>query len=217
VSFRGFPAESLDFYRGLEADNSKAYWTAHRQVYEQSVKQPMLALAEEVADDFKPLRLFRPNRDVRFSADKSPYKTMAGLVGEREGGALYYVQISSAGLLAGSGYYAMASDQLARFREAVDDGRKGPKIAAVAADLEKAGCIVGAIDELKSAPRGYPKDHPRIALLRRKGLFAGRSWPVAAWLHTAKARARIEQAWREAEPLNAWLDANVGPSQLQPS
>jgi uncharacterized protein (TIGR02453 family) len=216
VTFRGFPAEAFELYSGLEADNSKAYWAAHKDVYERAVKQPMLALAEAVPEEMRPMRMFRPYRDVRFAADKTPYKTHAGMVGEREGGAAFYVQLSAKGLFAGSGYYHMANDQLARFREAVDDDGTGVHLVALLAERTKAGCVVGAVDELKTAPRGYAKDHPRIALLRRKGLFVGREWAPAAWTHTAKVLTRLEALWRESAPVNDWLDAHVGPSELPP-
>ena len=80
-----------------------------------------------------------------------------------------------------------------------------------------AGNVVGAHDELKSAPRGYAKDHPRIDLLRRKGLTVWRGWPVAEPGCTrAKAKDRVEGLWRDAGPISAWLDAHVGPSELPP-
>src|SRR5262249_40250624 len=63
---------------------------------------------------------------------------------------------------------------------------------------------------LKSAPRGYPGDHPRIDLLRWKGLICWRDWPVAPWLHTAKARDRVTGFLRTAAPLQRWLDRTVG-------
>jgi uncharacterized protein (TIGR02453 family) len=216
VAFRGFPAEVITFFEGLEADNSKSYWTAHKDVYERAVKEPLEALCAEVDEAFRPLRMFRPYRDVRFSADKSPYKTAAAASGEAEDGAVYYVQVSASGLFAGCGYYHMASDQLARFRAAVDDERSGAELAAVTAGLEKARYELAAHEALKTAPRGYAKDHPRIDLLRRKGLVAVKSWPVAKWLHTAEAKKRIEAVWRDCAPLNRWLAAHVGPSELPP-
>ena len=70
MAFRGFPPEALTFYEGLEADNSKTYWTAQKDVYERAVKEPMEALCAELDDDgFGPMRIFRPYRDVRFSKD----------------------------------------------------------------------------------------------------------------------------------------------------
>jgi uncharacterized protein (TIGR02453 family) len=216
VAFHGFPAEAITFFEGLEADNSKSYWTAHKDVYERAVKEPLEALCAEVDEAFRPLRMFRPYRDVRFSADKSPYKTSAAASGEGEDGAVYYVQVSSAGLFAGCGHYHMASDQLARFRAAVDDERSGGELAAITAGLEKARYEMAAHESLKTAPRGYAKDHPRIDLLRRKGLVAAKSWPIAKWLHTAEAKKRIEGVWRDCGPLNRWLAVNVGPSELPP-
>jgi len=67
---------------------------------------------------------------------------------------------------------------------------------------------------LKTAPKGYPKDHPRIDLLRCKGLITWKEWPPAAWLGTPKAKARVEEFLRRSQPLNAWLQANVGPSTM---
>jgi uncharacterized protein (TIGR02453 family) len=216
MGFRGFPPEAITFYEGLEADNSRGYWQAQRATYDSAVRGPMQEMLDELAPEFGDFRIFRPNRDVRFSADKSPYKTAIGCASEGEGGTTYYVQLSSGGLLAGSGYYHMASDQLATFRQAVDDETAGAACAEIADRLAKAGYDITAIDELKTAPRGFPRDHPRIDLLRRKGLVAMRSWPVAKWLGTKAAKDRVATAWRGAGELNAWLDRNVGPSTLPP-
>lgn len=76
MSFDGFPPEAaLDFYDDLEIDNSKFFWEQHKETYRTAVAEPMSALAEELADEFGTAKLFRPHRDVRFSKDKSPYKT----------------------------------------------------------------------------------------------------------------------------------------------
>src|SRR5438552_9962360 len=102
MAFRGFPPEAISFYEGLEADNSKTYWTAHKDVYERAVKEPMEALCAELDGEFGPLRMFRPYRDVRFSKDKSPYKTAAAAANEAEHGDVYYLHLSSSGLFVGS-------------------------------------------------------------------------------------------------------------------
>ena len=100
AAFKGWPERALEFYEGLEADNSKAYWLDHKDVYERDVKAPMEALLAELSKEFGDTRLFRPYRDVRFSRDKSPYKTtIAGMVGD------HYIQLSADGLLAGAGMY----------------------------------------------------------------------------------------------------------------
>ena len=216
MAFRGWPAEAISFYADLEADNTKAFWEAHRATYDSAVKAPFAALSEEVAEEFGPLHLFRPHRDVRFSKDKSPYKTAAGAVAEGEGGARFYVQIGSEGLYVGSGYHHLAPDQLERWRQAVADDGSGPVIAAAVDEVRDRGLEVGARETLVRAPRGHPKDHPRIELLRMKGCHAGRTFPPRRWLSTRAALDRVVDTWREAEPLTRLLDLHVGPSHLPP-
>jgi uncharacterized protein (TIGR02453 family) len=216
VAFRGWPAEAVEFYEGLEADNTKAYWQDHRQVYETCVRAPMEALLEKVEPEFGKGKIFRPYRDVRFSADKSPYKTAIAAVAAQEG-SVFYVQLSADGLFAASGYYQMARDQVGRFRTAVDGDATGDELARIVAQLVKDGYEVGG-EALRRAPRGFRPDHPRIQLLLHKGVTMGRSWPPAAWLGTARAADRVIGVWRAAGPLNAWLQTHVGPTAeaLQP-
>jgi len=215
TTFHGWPAEAITFFEGLEANNTKSYWVEHLDQYNDTVKGPMLALADEVADEFGPLHLFRPYRDVRFSKDKTPYKTAIGAVTEGEGGEVYYVQLSATGLMSASGYHMMASDQIARFREAVDDDKAGPELESILAALRKKGYEIGG-EALKTAPRGYPRDHPRVELLRYKGVTAAKTYPPAAWLATRAALKRITDVWRGTQPLSRWLVAQVGPSTEPP-
>ncbi len=215
VAFKGFPSDGIAFYEQLEADNSRAFWQANKPRYDATVKQPMLELTEALAE-FGPFHLFRPHNDLRFSKNKPPYKTQQGAYGESEGGTGYYVQFSATGLMAGAGYYAMASDQLARFRAAVDADATGAELAGLVDGAAKRGYEIGAIDELKSAPRGFSKDHPRIELLRRKGLIAVKQFGAPKWIHTAAAVARIRDAWTGTAEMSGWLDAHVGPSTLPP-
>lgn len=210
-AFKGWPVEAIEFYEGLEADNSKTYWQEYKPVYERAVKEPMEALLTELATEFGAGRIFRPNRDIRFSADKSPYKTAIAATLERGG----YISLSSSGLGAGSGMYMMASDQLDRYRQAVSDDKTGSEIADLVATVTRGGIEVSAHEALKTAPKGYPKDHPRLDLLRQKGLITWRQWPVGAWLGTAKAKTRIVEFLHAAEPINQWLERNVGPSTIE--
>jgi uncharacterized protein (TIGR02453 family) len=216
MTFRGFPPECLTFYEGLERDNSRSYWTAHRDQFESAVRGPMRELLVTLDEQWGPFHVFRPNRDVRFSKDKSPYKTALGAVGESERGAHFYVQISSAGLFVGAGYYHLAPDQLERYRAAVDQTRTGSQLVRIVREVEAAGLEVHVRDPLKTAPRGYAKDHPRVELLRGKGLTAGREFPVRKWLHTAAVRERVVETWAGARPLSSWLERHVGPSTAPP-
>jgi uncharacterized protein (TIGR02453 family) len=207
MSFRGWPEEALEFYEGLEADNSKAYWTGRKAVYEEKVLGPMTELLEELGPEFGEGKIFRPYRDVRFSKDKSPYKTQ---LGARLGSG--YIQFSARGLAAGDGMYEMAPDQLDRYRRAVAGDKTGTGLEGVVAAIEQHGYAVYGRDVLKSAPRGYPADHPRIGLLRYKGIVAWKEWPVESWLESAAAKDRIAGFLRATQPLRAWLEMNVGPS-----
>jgi uncharacterized protein (TIGR02453 family) len=210
MAFRGWEAEALEFFEGLEVENTKAYWERHKGEYTDLVRAPMEALLAELEPDWGEGRIFRPYRDVRFSKDRSPYKTAIGATV----GGTGYVQLDARGLAAGAGMWDMASDQLERYRAAVADDRSGPDLERRVAELRAGGVTVEARDRLKTAPRGYPKDHPRIELLRYKGLTAWQEWPAAAWLGTAKAKDRVIAFFERSRPIVAWLGDHVGPSDL---
>ncbi len=209
--FRGWGDEALAFYRGLEADNSKTYWTAHKHEFDEYVYAPMEALVSELEPQLGEARIMRPYRDIRFSKDKSPYRT--GL-GSRIGDG--YVQISAAGLRAGSGYYHLAPDQLTRYREAVDRESSGIRLESVIAEVRRNDIEVSGADPLKTAPRGYSPDHARIELLRYKGVIAWKRWPIEPWLATARAKDRVVELLATTEPLMDWLKSEVGPSAEPP-
>lgn len=215
TEFTGFPPEALDFYEALEADNTKVFWTENKQVYDEAVKAPMLALCDLLAPEFGAAKMFRPHRDVRFSKDKSPYKTTASAVlyGDADGAGAQYVQLSAAGLLLGAGYHEMASDQVQRFRESVDDDTLGTQLGDVLAGIEAAGHTVSG-ERLKTKPRGYADDHPRLDLLRYKTLTAMHDFAPDDWLHTPQVAEVVATTWRQMAPLNAWLERNVGPTHV---
>jgi hypothetical protein len=168
VRFTGSPPEALDFYRGLAADNTKAYFDAHRAVYEQAVRGPMEALLAELEPEWGPAKVFRPHRDVRFSRDKAPYKTEIGALLATTPGSGWYVRLDADGLEVFS-------------------------------------------QSLKVAPRGWPRDHPRIDLLRRTSLLFLRTAPPGPEVHTRAALDLVTGTWRDGAALMAWLDQHVGP------
>ena len=205
MTFRGWRVEAVEFYEGLQADNSKVYWQEHKAVYERDVRGPMEQLLAELADEFGAGKLFRPYRDVRFSADKTPYKTnCAATLGTG------YISFSADGLSTGAGLYMPDPAALQRYRTAVTREKSGTELAEIVAALHKSGYQTMAHEVLKTAPRGIAKDHPRIDLLRHKGIAMMKTWPVGAWLGTAKAKERVVSALRAAAPLGEWLTRNVG-------
>jgi uncharacterized protein (TIGR02453 family) len=205
MAFSGWPDEALEFYERLEADNSKSYWTAHKAVYEQAVLAPMTELVEELAEEIggEP-KIFRPYRDVRFSRDKTPYKTHIGATL----GAHAYVQFSADGLGAGAGMWHLDPESLARYRAGVA-GPAGAELEVAVAAIEKAGIEIHGHDALKSAPRGYPADHPRIGLLRYKGLTTWQQWTPGPWLATPQGKDLVQGFLRTSAPLVDWLAGHV--------
>lgn len=216
TAFDGFGPQVFEWFAGLERDNSKAYFTATREVYETEVRGGLEALFDELTASFGgDVRVFRQQRDLRFTPDKSPYKTTTyGILHGGNGpGDGFYAALSARGLYAGTGYYQLARDQLERLRAAVADDRTGPGLAEASAAVQDAGLELSG-ESLRTAPRGYARDHPRIELLRRKSLVAGRALPGADGIGRDAALEHVARTWRAAAPLNAWLDAHVGPSTL---
>jgi uncharacterized protein (TIGR02453 family) len=210
MAFEGWPAEALEFYEGLAADNSKSYWLAHKDIYETCVLAPMRELVSELEPQHGgESKIFRPYRDVRFSKDKSPYKTeIAAVFGDS------YVRLSADGLGAGRGMHEMATDQLDRYRQTVAADPAGSALAKIVETLREQDISAQGHESLKKVPRGYPPDHPRADLLRQKGLYAWKHWPVEPWLGTPAARNEVLSFVTAVQPLSDWLSRHVGPSDL---
>lgn len=210
MTFDGISFAALDFYEDLEADNSKAFWTAHRQVYDEQVKAPLQELAAELSPEFGAAKFFRPFRDVRFAKDKTPYKTHQGVYFAE---SRRYLQVSASGLYVSGGLYDMASDQLARYRRAVAEDLPGQALQQSVKLAEKSKLTLSG-EQLSRIPSGYAKDHPRQDLLRRKSVFVSREFGSPDWLQTPRAKTELVKAWRAMQPLIDWLEKNVGPSDI---
>lgn len=210
--FEGFSPEVSRWFRGLEKDNSIDYFHAHREFFEESIRGAVEALLTELSTKFDGrVRMFRQNRDIRFSPDKSPYKTSTSGLLERDGGAALYLSVSARGVVAGGGYHHMARDQLDRYRESVAD-RGGPELARRVAKATRSGLELWG-DSLATAPRGYPRDHEHVELLRRKGLSLGTSLQIPrGGISRTEGLRFVTKTWRSAGPVLAWLDEHVGAS-----
>jgi uncharacterized protein (TIGR02453 family) len=205
MAFGGWPAEALAFYAGLEDDNSREYWTGRKAVYQEQVLRPMEELLEALAPEFGESKIFRPYRDIRFSHDKTPYKTHIGATL----GSSCYVQLSADGLSAGAGRWHLEPDELTRYRAGVA-GPDGAELAAIVAALSAGGVEVHGHGTLKSAPRGYQADHPRIDLLRHKGLTTWRHWNPEPWLSTPAPLKETREFFAASAAFCDWLGAHVG-------
>jgi uncharacterized protein (TIGR02453 family) len=214
--FLGFGPGAIDWCCGLEADNSKAYFEAGRARWEAEVRGPLERLLEEIGADLGgSARLMRPHRDVRFSKNKAPYKTSSyGVLSVPGSQSGLYVSISAKGLHAGSGYWRMAADQLARFRGAAA-GEAGVGLAEAVARMQAAGLTLWG-DALKTAPRGVARDHPRVGLLRMKDLLASDTLGPKETLDGRRPLALARSVWDRSREVMRWMDAHVGPSETPP-
>ena len=203
--FQGWSEDFQRFFIGLQLDNSKRYFDANRKLYVESVKAPLEALLAELEPEFGKAKISRPNRDIRFSNDKSPYKTniYASL---HLGG---YVALDAKGFTAAAGRYELDRGQLEAYRRAVIRDETGSPLLAIVGDLEAGGYEVGG-EELKRTPPGLTADHPRARLLRHKRLYMWKSFGLQPWLGTAGAKDRVARVWRDARPLVEWFERVLG-------
>ena len=208
-TFEGFPVAALDFYDDLELDNTKSFWTAHKDVYETAVKAPMGALVAALEPEFGTAKVFRPYRDVRFAKDKTPFKTHQGAFVPSGPATGWYVQIGAPGVRVGVGFYEASSPRLAGIRTAMAEDRRGTQLTRIIATLRRKGWELGG-ETLKTSPRGYDADHPRIALLRHKSLTLGKSYGFDPLIHTPALLDRVRADWRDAAPFVEWVGANAG-------
>jgi uncharacterized protein (TIGR02453 family) len=204
--FEGFPTEAFTFFAQLAKHNERAWLQEHKDTYDHSCREPMLHLITELGGDIAKAHVTRINRDTRFSRDKSPYRTYiaAGVKGN-------YIHLSATSLYVGTGFYKPEPPVLSRFRDAIEDKTSGPRLEHIVKSLRAKGYEVETHERLKSAPRGYAPDHPRVELLRMKDIFAGKSFPREPWLSTRKAFQTIKKTIDDVCPLRDWVDAYVDP------
>lgn len=210
MAFTGFPEEGLDFYDDLELENARPFWEANKNVYERSVRAPMVALLDELAPEFAPEgvkpKIFRPHRDVRFSKDKTPYKIHQGAFIATGPATGWYVELSARGVSVGGGFYEAAPARLAAVRQAIDVDLTGERLERIVRTLRRGGWTFGG-DAVRTTPRGWSADHPRIDLLRLKQFIASKHYGFEADALGPELPSRIRRDWRKLRPLHQWLVA----------
>ncbi|WP_411373991.1 DUF2461 domain-containing protein [Arthrobacter sp. MPF02] len=210
TTFQGIPAGAFDFYAELQDNNSRDWWLEHKESYQALVHDPLASLLAELEPRFGPGRLFRPNRDIRFSNDKSPYKTAQGAFASVQEGVGYYLQISADGLLVGGGCHSHSPAQLVRYRNSVDASGTGDALRQIVDAVSAAGFLVEG-EKLKTVPRGYARDHPRAELLKYKSLAASLSLGRPDWLDSPAAGQEISGLWEALRPLVDWVGRHAAP------
>jgi uncharacterized protein (TIGR02453 family) len=219
--FEGFADSDAKFFKQLAKHQDKEWFDAHKADYEEGWAKPMKALLSEVRAgidatyddvDLAEPKVFRIYRDVRFSADKAPYKThVAGVIQARVGKAVMeapaaiYLQVGHDERFAGAGFYMMPKPALASYRAALLAEDTGQEIAKIVASLEKKGMKVSAGEELKRTPPGVDPDHPRARLLRLKGLIASLPDVDPKELTSRALVKSMVDYGRRVAPLVRWL------------
>ena len=216
MTFEGFSPAAFEFYAELEQNNNREWWLANKARYESVVRAPILALMEDLAPEFGAFKLYRPYRDTRFSGNKDPYKENAAMSVFGRGSTGLYLELNAKGLDFGGGYWQPGKDQLAHFRETIDDLRLYGDLEATIEELAEDGFELYRIDALKSMPRGYRADHPRIDLLRLQHMVMFKVVAPADWMFGPEAAEMLAQQWRKVNVWNEWLASAIGPSTQPP-
>jgi hypothetical protein len=209
-TFHGWPADGPAFLAELADDNSREFWAANVHRYRAALLEPTRGLAAGLTGEFGAPRVFRPHVDRRFRPHADPYRTDTGATVAGPGGTPYAVVLSARGLAVQVGYQVFDAGQLRRYRAAVD-GEAGGDLEATLAALRVDELVPDGVLSLVGRPRGCPPDHPRLPLMRLRGMHVDRAWPAGEWLQSGDALERVRVAWRAARPLAEWLDVHVGP------
>ncbi len=229
--FRGFPPGALRFLRGLRRHNTRAWFERHRPVYETEVRGPMRTLVEEM--DVRLARfapeltgdprrsLFRIHRDVRFSSDKSPYKTNAacqfyhhdagrgaGQNAEAAGAGLYF-QLEEGACFVAGGIWMPARPTLERIRDGVAEAPEALDRILEAPDFRRRFRTLDREDLLTRLPRGYAAGHPAERWLRYRSFTASRILTEHEALNR-RLPAILERDFAALLPLVRWLNAAIG-------
>ena len=198
-------SDAARFFADLEKDNTKVFWSANKARYEKAVRDPFAAVLHQLEDEWGPFKVFRMNRDVRFSADKSPYKTMRGAVSKTS--HHHYLHIDKAGILIVAGAYMFTKDQLSTVREKLVRDADAGQFLSVVADLKTKGIDLdqGGAAPLKTAPRGFDPAHPMIEYLRWNGMMATKRVSVDEGVAVVQLAEDVSAFWRTTGALVAWM------------
>ena len=196
--FTGFTRDAFKFWKGLEGNNNREWFQAHKDQYEQAVRRPMQLLIDELAPLYGRGRLSRINRDMRFQKEK-PYKNY---LATGVGGS--YISFSNEGLWVGTGVYKPEPAALRQLREVIADDTSGRALTKLIASLQRKGFEVDTHARLEKPPRGYDAAHPRAELLRMKDIYVGKSFGVED-VSSPDLLGTVVKTITELEPFRVWL------------
>ena len=212
-SFDGFSEDTIEYFKKLKKHNVREWFQANKEFYETHVSEPMTKLALELQPTFGAIKVYRPYRDVRFSADKSPLKehcAMSSPGAGKSGCGGYYFHVKETEYMMATGMYVPDAKQLNKFRQLVATPAEALKIHALLDELAQHGFVLVEEGKLTSAPKGYSKDHAEINLLRYKSLAISYKRPIDDNLFDGAACLKlVKDGWTLAGKWSKWLDENV--------
>ncbi len=222
TGFNGFPKQMFRFLEALEKNNDREWFKAHKDEFESVVLSPsrqyVAAMGERLhkrvlgvhAIPLVDKSIFRIHRDTRFSSDKRPFKTHVGIfLWEGDDDKLdcpgFYLHLEKDKVLLGGGLYIFSKSVIRCYRKAVDDDKRGGRLLKILKVTHSHLEYDMDIEPYKQVPRGYPKDHPRAELLKRKGLTFGETTPILPVFHTEGALDYVYERFEKLIPLHKWL------------
>jgi len=212
--FHGFGPGLVDFYLALEQHNNREWFQANRARYEAEIGSPLKALAQELESQYPPVKVFRPFRNTRFWPELPPLNEHASLVANAGDVAILYLRIDADGMLITGGSHQLDRAQISHFRSIVATDKGAARVRSLLAEAAAAGFSISEEFSLKTAPRGYSRDHPHIDLLRLRSLSLGRHYSPGPWLATRESLDLIASGWQTMMPWVRWLRANLDFAQL---
>jgi uncharacterized protein (TIGR02453 family) len=222
--FRGFSKETVAFFRGLKKNNSRDWFESHRDIYENHVLAPAKAFVVAMGRRLKEISpnivavprinksIFRLNRDIRFSLDKSPYKPNLGLYfwegpRSRMESPGFYVHLEPPTFLLGAGYYVFPDCMIESFRRAVLHPKYGKELASILKKIAETSDLEIGGKHYKRVPSGYNPSHPNTPLLLHNGLHAGWETTIPKELFTPGLVDYCFEKFKPLAPLHRWLSA----------
>jgi len=222
TAFPGFPPQALQFYKNIEENNNREWFGEHKEDFERYVQRPAQDFVIVLGAKLKEMRpdlavdpslrgsgsIMRIYRDIRFSKDKTPYKTYLGMRfwegpsrKEMFSGLFIWLDDSGAGLHVGQ--HMFSKEYLNAFREAVDDVHMGKRFEDILSSAGDFAEVNG--EQYVRVPRGYDRDHPRAGLLKYKSVYASSGRIAPSVVASEKFLPLCVETFQKLLPLHKWL------------
>ena len=224
--FSGFSKDTFKFLKGLEKNNKKEWFEEHRETFEEEVLQPSLSFIAAMGEKLSSIApgivaipktdksIFRIYKDVRFSKDKTPYKTHVGIFfweGKRKKleNPGFYLQLNKGSIYVAGGLYIFPKDLLKPYRDAVVDPKKGKELRSIIKKITKNGRYKIGDTHYKKVPRGYDPDHPNAELLLYNGIHAFCELPLPKEIYSSDFLDYCYGIFKDYSPLHAWVRSYI--------